>query len=306
MRVESRRLQPDLAASTAEAGSCSRLARRLAAADSWGAVPRAVSAAAGTAAGDVTTTRPNHTPTFAIRPRGPLKSTIVGLLRSTFRGLFGLRDSLHAGRRLAIGIAAGVILFGVSCTQKPAPPPIHTVDSGPPETPAPFVDAYHAKKNAWDLYISPTFHPVHGHYDLVVHFHGLPSLEERATDESDLNAVVVAVNHGGFAGQYEDPYRDPAALDRILEFAANEVQKSGRAPNATQGRLALSGWSAGAGSIAAILGSSPERAKMIDAILLEDGIFTSYIDSKKKILNLHPLEKFQHYAEDAKVHKSSS
>jgi hypothetical protein len=188
--------------------------------------------------------------------------------------------------------------FGNGCTQKPPPPPPPVASAEPPPPPPPLPGPYYAQKGAWDLYLPPTFKAHDGHYDLIVHFHGLPSLEERAAKQTSINAAVVAVNHGAWAGTYEDPYRDPAALDRILAFAAAEIASSGRADGATLGRLALSAWSAGAGSVAAILGIKG-NAERIDSILLEDGLFTSYSDVKRKVLNNGPLERFVKFAEQA-------
>ncbi|HEY8089178.1 MAG TPA: hypothetical protein VIF09_15070, partial [Polyangiaceae bacterium] len=38
-----------------------------------------------------------------------------------------------------------------------------------------------------ELYVPPFFHPVNGKYDLVVHFHGIASLQENNFDEVRLN-----------------------------------------------------------------------------------------------------------------------
>jgi hypothetical protein len=206
----------------------------------------------------------------------------VGHLRSTF----------------VLVTCAAIAALVPACTQTPpAPPPVASVEPPKPPPPPP-PEPYHAKQKAFDLYIPPAFHAEHGHYDLIIHFHGLPSLEKHAADETEINAIVVAVNHGAWAGQYEEPYRDPQALDRILDYVATETDKSGRAPNATLGRLALSGWSAGVGSIAAILGVK-DNAQRIDALLLADGLFTSYSDVKKKVINPGPLDRFVKYAEAA-------
>jgi hypothetical protein len=202
-------------------------------------------------------------------------------------------------------VCAGAALFAASlgsgCAEKqPVPTPSAgsspTPVTPPPAAPPPAPYSFHQK--AWDIYIPSTFSAGNGRYDLVIHFHGMPSLERRALEQAGVEAIVVAVNHGAFAGNYEEPYKDPQALDHILAFVDEQLVASGRNGGGKLGRLALSAWSAGAGSVARILGvpGNPER---IDAVLLADGLFTSYRDPKRKLLNPGPLERFVTYAQAA-------
>ncbi len=191
-----------------------------------------------------------------------------------------------------------VAIVGGGCAEKPPVPAPSASAPPPPPPPEPVFEAYSFHEKAWDIYIPSTFRGTDGTYDLVVHFHGLPSLERRAMDLVGLDAVVVAVNHGAFADHYQDPYKDPQALDRIIAFADAQLAASGRGEGKKLGRLALSGWSAGAGSIGRILGF-PGNHERIDALLLEDGLFTSYSNVKRKVMNMGPLERFVRYAQAA-------
>jgi len=189
-------------------------------------------------------------------------------------------------------------LTSTGCAEKPPTPVPSATPPPPPPPPPPVFEPYSFHEKAWDIYIPSTFRGDGDTYDLVIHFHGLPSLERRAMDRVGLDAIVVAVNHGAFADRYQEPYKDPQALDHIIAFADEQLAASGRGHGQKLGRLALSGWSAGAGSIGRILGF-PGNHERIDALLLEDGLFTSYRDVKRKLINLGPLERFVRYAQAA-------
>ena len=238
-----------------------------------------------------------------MHPVVPKRSTspVSGPGQASFaRRRMRMRFAAHARlRSLARWIlcVVTITLYG-ACAEKPqplkqeaAPPP----QPPPPAPEAPPPDAYTFHQKAWDIYIPSTFRGDRDTYDLVIHFHGMPSLERRAADALALDAIVVAVNHGAFAERYEEPYKDPAALDRILAFVGEQLAVSGRSSHAKLGRLALAAWSAGAGSVARILGV-PGAQDRVDAVLLEDGLFTSYSDKKRKVLNAGPLDKFVRFA----------
>jgi hypothetical protein len=126
-----------------------------------------------------------------------------------------------------------------------------------------------------DLYVPTFFHPVAGKYDLVVHFHGIPSLQEDNFERAHVNAIVVSVNMGIASDAYSAAYRAPGSFDALLDQTQRALDKTGRAPGATVGRIALEAWSAGFASVGAIL-KQPGVAERVDAVLLADGPHSMY------------------------------
>ncbi len=148
------------------------------------------------------------------------------------------------------------------------------------------------------LYLSPFFHPVNGKYDLVVHFHGMGSIQEGNVDKVHLNAAVVSVNVGMGSGPYEVAFKDPQVFARLVGYTSKVIEKSGRAPGAHLGRLAVSAWSAGYGAVASLL-RQPATAARLDAVLLEDGLHSDWVDEKRHIVSDPPLAKYARIADAA-------
>ena len=147
-----------------------------------------------------------------------------------------------------------------------------------------------------DLYVPTFFRPVAGTYDLVVHFHGIPVLQEENFERAHLNAIVVSVNLGTASDAYSNAFRAPGSFDALLEQTQRALDRTGRAPGATLGRIALSAWSAGFASVGAIL-KQPGVADRVDAVLLADGPHTMY-DAPHHIYE-PGMEKWVHFAESA-------
>jgi len=147
-----------------------------------------------------------------------------------------------------------------------------------------------------DLYVPTLFQPIAGTYDLVVHFHGIPSLQEDNFERAGVNAVVVSVNLGLASDAYSGAYRAPGSFDALLEQTQRAFEKTGRAPGARLGRIALSAWSAGFAAVGAIL-KQPGVADRVDAVLLADGPHAAYIAPHQ----IYPagIEKWVHLAEAA-------
>jgi len=127
-----------------------------------------------------------------------------------------------------------------------------------------------------DLYVPTYFEPTNGTYDLVVHFHGIPSLQEDNFERAHLNAVVVSVNLGIASDAYSNAFRAPGSFDFLLQQTQRALDKTGRAPGAHLGRIALEAWSAGFAAVGAIL-KQPGVAERVDAVLLADGPHAAYI-----------------------------
>lgn len=111
--------------------------------------------------------------------------------------------------------------------------------------------------------------------DVLVHFHGATWVVEQAVAALGEGTVAVVLNLGSGSGAYHRPFATAAAFDSLLASVSRELAAAfGAAPRL--GRLTLSGWSAGHGAIRAIL-LEPRHVARVDAILLLDGMHTSYV-----------------------------
>lgn len=145
---------------------------------------------------------------------------------------------------------------------------------------------------------------------VVVHFHGAAWLPHEAVSRLSPRAVSVAVNLGAGSGTYDRAFSDPAAFDSLLAAVAREVAAGtagGAARNvdatAAAGPITLSGFSAGHGAIRAIL-REPRHFARVDAVLLLDGMHTSYVPERTVLaegglLDSRNLEAFVRFAEAA-------
>jgi hypothetical protein len=147
-----------------------------------------------------------------------------------------------------------------------------------------------------ELYVPSFFRALDGAYDLVVHFHGIPSLQEDNFERAQLNAVVVSVNLGLASDSYSNAFRAPGSFGALLDQTQRALDKTGRAPGAKLGRVALEAWSAGFASVGAIL-KQPGAADRVDAVLLADGPHAMY-DAPRHVYE-PGMEKWVHFAEAA-------
>jgi hypothetical protein len=111
--------------------------------------------------------------------------------------------------------------------------------------------------------------------DVVIHFHGAAWLPQQAVAARDGRAAVAVVNLGAGSGIYHRTYADPAAFDSLLAGVAAELSAVG-GRTARVGRVTLTGFSAGHGAVRAIL-REPRHFARMDAVLLLDGMHTSYV-----------------------------
>ncbi|MGZ8458564.1 MAG: hypothetical protein ACXWZ4_18300 [Gemmatirosa sp.] len=110
--------------------------------------------------------------------------------------------------------------------------------------------------------------------DLVVHFHGAAWLPAQSVAQLGGAHAAAIVNLGAGSGAYHRAYADPSAFDSLLAGAAREL--SAARAGARLGRVTLVGFSAGHGAIRAIL-RAPRHLARVDAVLLLDGMHTSYV-----------------------------
>ena len=111
--------------------------------------------------------------------------------------------------------------------------------------------------------------------DVVIHFLGASWLPAQAIEGLRSPTVIAVVNLGAGSGAYQRPYTDPAAFDSLLAGIEREVAAATSKPARIR-RLTLSGFSAGHGAIRVIL-REPRHFARIDAVLLLDGMHTSYV-----------------------------
>lgn len=110
---------------------------------------------------------------------------------------------------------------------------------------------------------------------LVVTFHGAAWLPHQAVESLAGHTASAVVNLGAGSGGYHRVYADPAAFDSLLAGVGREIgAAAGR--DVRFRRITLAGFSAGHGAIRAIL-LAPHHFARVDAVLLMDGMHTSYI-----------------------------
>lgn len=114
-----------------------------------------------------------------------------------------------------------------------------------------------------------------GRVDVVVHFHGAAWLPQQAVAELGAPAVAAVVNLGSGSGVYDRTYRDPAAFDSLLAVVTRAAAEGTTRPVRIR-RLTLTAYSAGHGAVRAIL-REPRHAAAVQAVLLLDGMHTSYV-----------------------------
>lgn len=119
-----------------------------------------------------------------------------------------------------------------------------------------------------------------GDLDLVVHFLGSAWLPEYAVSRLERKTVAAVVNLGAGSGVYDRAFSDPAAFDTLLARVAREVSAAlGRGREARFRHVTLVGFSAGHGAVRAIL-RDPRHFARVDAVLLLDGMHTSYVPER--------------------------
>lgn len=125
-------------------------------------------------------------------------------------------------------------------------------------------------------------------FDLVVHFHGAAFLPHRAVADLNGHSVAAVLNLGAGSGVYHRAFADPAAFDTLLAGVAREVSAASGRPT-VPGRITLTGFSAGHGAIRAIL-LEPSHFEAVDAILLLDGMHTSYVPEGRVLADSGTLD----------------
>lgn len=129
---------------------------------------------------------------------------------------------------------------------------------------------------------------------LFVHFHGGSWLPEVAAAK-DGRFAAIAVQLGSGSSTYAKPFTDPTAFDRLIAEAESKSAMH-------FSPIGLTAWSAGYGSVRAIL-AFPKWYDAIAFVVLIDGMHTGYVGGKPGPLEskIEPagLEIFLKFARDA-------
>jgi len=143
--------------------------------------------------------------------------------------------------------------------------------------------------------------------DLLIHFHGSAAVVAYAAVHAKQPLIAVAVNLGSGSSAYAQPFNNTDVFEKLKQAVLDTVMKQlGR--SLPSGKIILSGFSAGYGAIRSIL-SQPGYIKNIHAVVLLDGLHTSYIPERKLLaegglIDSVSLEPFIEFAGKA-TYKSS-
>jgi hypothetical protein len=200
----------------------------------------------------------------------------------------------------AVGLAAAPLAAtgDQSVTQPAAMLELDVPDVSTPHLTRSAPPAFRAHFGKADLYVPTFFHLVDGNYDLIIHFHGMSSVQESNIEKAHLNAAIVSLTLGFGSGPYEDAYREPGAFARLIAVSQWAMGRSGRADGAKLGRIALSSWSAGYGAVAAIL-RQPANVNRLDALLMAEGPHSNYLGKDHQRVDDAPLAKYLRFVKAA-------
>jgi hypothetical protein len=114
---------------------------------------------------------------------------------------------------------------------------------------------------------------------LLVHLFGASYVPMHAVASAPGRYVLAVVNLGGGSAAYERPLSDSAAWTTLLRRVRDETtaRSGGRV---TIGRVVVSAFRACYGGVRALL-SEERKAETIDAVVLLDGLHTSYVPELK-------------------------
>lgn len=138
--------------------------------------------------------------------------------------------------------------------------------------------------------------------DLVVHFHGAAWLPEQAVAALPRPTIAAVLNLGAGSGVYDRAFVEPAAFDSLLANIAREASVV-NGKTVQLGHITLVGFSAGHGAVREIL-RDPRHLARVDAVLLLDGMHTSYIPDHTVLANGGTIDTtnlvaFEHFARAA-------
>jgi len=120
--------------------------------------------------------------------------------------------------------------------------------------------------------------------NLVLYFHGSPFVPEYAVSELGRDHIAAVVNLAPGSGVYDRTFSDPAVFDSLLARIGREAGAAMHARDVAFRSITLVGFSAGYGAVRAIL-RDPRHYAQVDAVLLLDGLHTSYVPDGTVLAN---------------------
>lgn len=113
---------------------------------------------------------------------------------------------------------------------------------------------------------------------LIIEFHAAPWLAQKQISDTLANSALVTINLGSGSRAYGGPFAaDPALFKSVIDEAAGVLKLRNGFSSIT-----LIGFSAGYGAVRQIL-REPDNFKIVDNVLLLDGIHASYVPEGKRL-----------------------
>lgn len=196
-----------------------------------------------------------------------------------------LRVSLARSRTLGMWLGTFAPLHALAAQAATPPPAV--------QAPSPMVEHTRVHERLMERPLDGVIHTVAGPADrpvslfipttarsrdslpVVIHFHGAAWLPHQAVAALPFPAISVAVNLGAGSSAYGRPFADSAAFDALLRTVQRAIAVVTERP-VTLGPITLTSYSAGYGAVRAIL-RAPNAAARVQALLLLDGLHTSYV-----------------------------
>lgn len=138
--------------------------------------------------------------------------------------------------------------------------------------------------------------------DILIHFHGMSYVAESAVYKSGHPFILAVVNLGSGSSVYGKAFHEKSSFSNLIKSIVKSASES-KSVEIEVGKIYLSSFSAGYGSVRAIL---RDHQPQIDGVILLDGIHTGYVPSRQVLadggkLNEDNLKVFLEYARLAKA-----
>ena len=129
-----------------------------------------------------------------------------------------------------------------------------------------------------------------GGFDVMFHFHGHEPVRKEWTQVMD-GAVLVGIDLGIGSGPYASAFSSPEAFKKLVDSVEKAMAEKTGKKNAHVRKVGLSAWSAGYGAVGEIL-QQPLGKKLVDTVILLDGLHSGYAGDSLNELQLRPFVDF--------------
>ncbi|MBI3201445.1 MAG: hypothetical protein HYZ29_07875 [Myxococcales bacterium] len=129
-----------------------------------------------------------------------------------------------------------------------------------------------------------------GGFDVMFHFHGHEPVRKEWTQVMD-GAVLVGIDLGIGSGPYASAFSSPEAFKKLVDSVEKAMAEKTGKKNAHVRHVGLSSWSAGYGAVGEIL-QQPLGKKLVDTVILLDGLHSGYNGESLNELQLRPFADF--------------